>query len=66
MWVSDIIYIHTKEAFLYLKIIMDLYDRKIIGWSLSAGMFTNETTLVSWKMVVRKRNIKADLIFSFR
>lgn len=41
-WVSDITYIHTKEGFLYLTTVMDLYDRKIIGWSLSDGMGTNE------------------------
>jgi len=63
VWVSDITYIYTKEGFMYLTIIMDLYDRKIIGWSLSNGMSTNETTLASWKMAVRNRNIEADLIF---
>ena len=38
VWVSDITYIQTKEGFLYLTTIIDLYDRKIIGWSLSNGM----------------------------
>jgi putative transposase len=51
-WASDITYIHTKEGFLYLTTVMDLYDRKIIGWSLSDGMRTNETTLASWKMAI--------------
>ena len=62
-WVSDITYIHTKEGFLYLTIIMDLYDRKIIGWSLSDGMSTNETTLASWKMAIRNRSVQKGLIF---
>lgn len=62
-WVSDITYIHTKEGFLYLTTIMDLYDRKIIGWSISDGMSTNETSLASWKMAIRNRNIQAGLIF---
>jgi putative transposase len=62
-WVSDITYIHTKEGFLYLTAIMDLYDRKIIGWSLSDGMSTNETNLASWKMAIRNRNIETGLIF---
>jgi len=30
-WVSDITYIRTKQGWLYLTMIMDLYDRKIIG-----------------------------------
>ena len=63
VWVSDITYIHTKEGFLYLTTIMDLYDRKIIGWSLSDGMSTNETTLASWKMAIRNRNVEVGFIF---
>ena len=31
-WVSDITYIQTKEGFMYLTTVIDLYDRKIIGW----------------------------------
>ena len=42
---------------------MDLYDRKIIGWSLSDGMSTNEKTLASWKMAIRNRNVQTGLIF---
>ena len=37
-WVSDITYIATQEGWLYLAIVMDLYSRKIIGWSLSERM----------------------------
>ena len=43
VWVSDITYIQTKEGFVYLTTIIDLYDRKIIGWSLSNRMSTEET-----------------------
>lgn len=42
VWVSDITYIQTKKGFVYLTTIMDLNDRKIIGWSLSDGMSTND------------------------
>ncbi|CAM4186893.1 Integrase catalytic domain-containing protein [Flavobacterium antarcticum] len=71
-WVSDITYIHTKEGFLYLTTVMDLYDRKIIGWSLSDGMSTKDpsdcepakqTTLASWKMAIRNRTVRNGLIF---
>ena len=34
VWVSDISYIATGEGWLYLCIIMDLFARKIIGWSM--------------------------------
>ncbi|UZU00246.1 IS3 family transposase [Chryseobacterium fluminis] len=62
-WVSDITYIQTKEGFLYLTTVIDLYDRKIIGWSLSNGMSTEETSLAAWKMAVGNRKIADVLIF---
>jgi putative transposase len=63
VWVSDITYIQTKEGFLYLTTIIDLYDRKIIGWSLSNGMSTEETSLAAWKMAVKNRKVTKGLIF---
>lgn len=35
-WVADITYIPTHEGWLYLAVVMDLYSRKIVGWSMSA------------------------------
>ncbi|WP_432221106.1 IS3 family transposase [Flavobacterium sp. TMP13] len=63
VWVSDITYIQTKEGFVYLTTIMDLYDRKIIGWSLIHPMNTEETTLGAWKMAVKNRDVDEGLIF---
>jgi len=63
VWVSDITYIQTKEGFLYLTTILDLYDRKIIGWSLSNGMGAEETSLAAWKMAVKNRKITKGLLF---
>ncbi len=62
-WVSDITYIQTMRGFLYLTIVMDLFDRKIIGWSLSDTMSTKQTTLPAWEMAVKNRKISKDLIF---
>jgi transposase InsO family protein len=42
---------------------MDLFDRKIIGWSLSYGMSTRQTTLRAWEMAVKNREITKELIF---
>ena len=44
-WVTYITYIQTQEGFLYLTTIIDLYDRKVIGWSLSHKINTEDTTL---------------------
>lgn len=38
VWVGDITYIKTKEGFMYLSTVMDLYTRKIVGWSLQNHM----------------------------
>ncbi|QSB29239.1 IS3 family transposase [Flavobacterium sp. CLA17] len=62
-WVSDITYIQTMRGFLYLTIIMDLFDRKIIGWNLSDTMSTKATTLPAWEMAVKNRKITKELIF---
>lgn len=62
-WVSDITYIQTIKGFMYLTIVMDLFDRKIIGWNLSTKMSTKATTLPAWEMAVNNRKIIKDLIF---
>jgi putative transposase len=62
-WVSDITYIPTKQGWLYLTIVMDLYDRKIIGWALSTNMTTDDTVLAAWKMAIINRPITQRLIF---
>jgi putative transposase len=63
VWVSDLTYIPTREGWLYLTIIMDLYDRKIVGWALSASMKAVDTTIPAWKMAVRNRMMGDQLIF---
>jgi putative transposase len=63
VWVSDITYIKTAQGWLYLTIIIDLYDRKVIGWSLSRSLKTVHTTIPAWRMAVRHRPITRMLIF---
>ena len=38
VWVGDITYIGTDEGWLYLAVVMDLFSRKVVGWSLSERM----------------------------
>ena len=62
-WVSDITYIPVKEGFLYLTTIIDLYDRKLIGWSLGNSMATKNTTIPAWRMALKNRDVSKGLIF---
>jgi len=62
-WVSDITYIRTRQGWMYLTIILDLFDRQIIGWALSKTMHTNKTIIPAWRMAISKRQITDELIF---
>jgi len=62
-WISDIARIQTSNGFLFLTIIMDLYDRKIIGWNLSNRLTIIETTIPAWEMAVKNRKPEKGLIF---
>lgn len=44
VWASDITYISTSEGWMYLAVVMDLYSRRIVGWSMDRHM---ETSLIS-------------------
>lgn len=63
VWVSDISYIRTAQGWLYLTIIMDLADRKIIGWSLNSSLKTRDTVVPAWLMAIGNRPITSRLLF---
>lgn len=52
-WVTDITYISTNEGWLYLASVMDLYSRKIVGWSMDKTM-TKELVMDALKMAYRR------------
>lgn len=60
-WVSDITYIKIEKGFVYLAVIMDLFSRKIVGWSLDTTM-TNQLIMDAFKMAVASRNVEPGLI----
>ena len=63
VWVSDITYIRTSQGWLYLTVIIDLGDRKVVGWSLSRSLKAFETVVPAWIMAVNNRPITQKLIF---
>ncbi len=60
-WVSDITYIPTMEGWLYLSVIMDLFSRKIIGWSMDSRM-KEDITLNALRMALFKRKISGGVL----
>ncbi len=54
LWVSDITYIWTLEGWLYLTSILDLYSRKVVGWSMSSRM-TKEFVEEALHMALKNR-----------
>ena len=63
VWVSDITYVRTYEGWLYLTVIIDLADRKVIGWSTSKTMKAADTVISAWNMAILNRPIIGHLIF---
>jgi putative transposase len=62
-WVTDITYIRTWQGWLYLAVVMDLFSRKIVGWSTRATIH-RELVLDAVLMAVRRRRPRATLIHS--
>ena len=61
-WVGDITYISTGEGWLYLATVIDLYSRKIVGWSMDDTM---KVSLVNdaLNMAIQQRNPSASLLW---
>jgi len=60
-WVTDITYIRTYEGWLYLAAVMDLYSRKVIGWSMKPSL-SKEIVLDALLMSVWRRQPKTSVI----
>ncbi len=60
-WVTDITYIRIKQQWLYLAIVMDLYSRQIIGWSMSYRI-DSQLIIDALKMALLKRGKPKNVI----
>lgn len=63
VWVSDITYIFTQEGWMYLTVILDLYNRMVVGWAMSNSMRATETTVAALKHACDRFHPSAGLIF---
>lgn len=63
-WVTDITYVKTHEGWLYLGAVMDLFSRRIIGWSMGSRI-TKELALDALLMAVwRRKPVKSVIVHS--
>ena len=51
VWTSDITYLWTEEGWLYLAVVLDLFNREVIGWSIKPRMtadLVTDTLTMAW------------------
>jgi putative transposase len=65
VWTSDITYYELGDRFYYLTFIQDAYSRRILGYSVSQSLHTEDTTLPAMEMAIksRKNTVLQGLIF---
>ena len=61
VWVTDITYIRTHEGWLYLAVVLDLFSRQLIGWSMRSRI-DSELAINALLMAVWRRSPKAPVI----
>jgi len=61
-WASDVTYIWTSQGWLYLAVVLDLYSRKVVGWSLSTRLHA-KLVYDALLMAIWQRKPGAGLIF---
>lgn len=61
VWVTDITYIRTLEGFAYLAVVIDLYSRRVIGWSMQSRQ-TTDVVLQALLMTVWRRKPKGKVL----
>ena len=61
VWVTDITYIRTLEGFAYLAVVIDLYSRRVVGWSMQSRQ-TTDVVLQALLMAVWRRKPKSRVL----
>lgn len=60
-WVTDITYLRTWEGWLYLAVVVDLYSRRVIGWSMQSSLH-RELAIDALLMAVQRRRPKSNVL----
>ena len=62
VWLGDVTYIRFQKRWWYLAVVMDVYSRKIIGWSLDTHR-RQELTLQALQQAIHKRRPRTAMVF---
>jgi transposase InsO family protein len=60
-WVGDITYVPTRQGWLYLAVLMDLYSRRVVGWAMD-DQLTTRLPLSALEMALQQRPISGRLL----
>jgi putative transposase len=61
-WVSDITFVPTREGWLYLAVVIDLFSRRVVGWAIGERV-TRALVIAAFDMAAQSRDIAAGLLF---
>ena len=62
VWVSDITFIRTRQGWLYLAAILDVFNRQIVGWSMDSKL-SHELLADALRKALRQRRPKPGILF---
>jgi putative transposase len=62
LWTGDITYIWTAEGWLYLAVILDVFSRRIVGWSMNRRM-TDDLAITAFNNALIRRSPSQGVIF---
>ena len=65
-WVSDITYIRTRQGWLYLAVVLDLYARKVVGWAMAPTMHAQLVCTALQLAIAQRRPAAGMLVHSDR
>jgi putative transposase len=54
LWVADMTYVPTWSGFIYLAVVLDVWSRRVVGWSIGEQM-NADLVLGAWNMALQQR-----------
>jgi len=64
-WAGDITDVPTRQGWLYVAVLMDLYSRRIVGWAMD-DQATTTLTLSALEMALQQRSVPVGLLHIIR